>query len=77
MLPSLRNFAITFIVSAIVFGALAFLFTEFAMNSFGGGFVNAAAYASRGLPLFRGPHFFMAKPLSLSQVAEICATCRL
>lgn len=40
MLPSLRNFAITFIVSAIVFGALAFLFTEFAMDSFGGGFVN-------------------------------------
>ncbi len=41
MLPTLRNFAITFLISLIVFGALAFAFTDFAMSSFGDGFASS------------------------------------
>lgn len=38
MWPSLRNFAITFLVSLAVFGVLAYGFTKFAMQSFAQGF---------------------------------------
>ncbi len=39
MLPSLRNFAITFLVSLAIFGALAYFLAGFAMESFARGFV--------------------------------------
>lgn len=39
MLPSLRNFAITFFVSLLIFGALAYFLADFAMASFSSGFV--------------------------------------
>jgi len=38
MLPSLRNFAITFIVSLCIFAALAYFLADFAMENFAGGF---------------------------------------
>lgn len=38
MLPSLRNFAITFIVSLLIFGALAYFLADFAMENFSSGF---------------------------------------
>ncbi|MBE6657975.1 MAG: LytR family transcriptional regulator [Ruminococcaceae bacterium] len=40
MLPSLRNFAITFIVSLFIFAALAFFLADFAMENFSGGFAS-------------------------------------
>ena len=39
MLPSLRNFAITFLVSLFIFAALAYFLADFAMEHFSGGFV--------------------------------------
>lgn len=38
MLPSLRNFAITFLVSLCIFGALAYFLAGFAMENFSQGF---------------------------------------
>ena len=38
MLPSLRNFAITFLVSLFIFAALAYFLADFAMENFSGGF---------------------------------------
>ena len=38
MLPSLRNFAITFVVSLLIFAALAYFLADFAMENFSGGF---------------------------------------
>ena len=38
MLPSLRNFAITFFVSLVIFGALAYCFAAFAVKSLASGF---------------------------------------
>ncbi len=38
MLPSLRNFAITFFVSLFIFGALAYVLAGFAMENFSRGF---------------------------------------
>ncbi len=38
MLPSLRNFAITFFVSLMIFGALAYFLAGFAMENFSQGF---------------------------------------
>ncbi len=38
MLPSLRNFAITFLVSLLIFSALAYFLADFAMENFSGGF---------------------------------------
>ena len=38
MLPSLRNFAITFLVSLFIFAALAYFLADFAMVNFSGGF---------------------------------------
>ena len=38
MLPSLRNFAITFIVSLLIFSSLAYVLADFAMENFTGGF---------------------------------------
>ncbi len=41
MLPSLRNFAITFFISLVVFGVLAFALTKFAMLNFAGGLTDS------------------------------------
>ncbi len=38
MLPSLRNFAITFFVSLLIFASLAYFLADFAMENFAGGF---------------------------------------
>ena len=38
MLPSLRNFAITFLVSLCIFASLAYFLADFAMENFSGGF---------------------------------------
>ncbi|MBR5871445.1 MAG: LCP family protein [Clostridia bacterium] len=38
MLPSLRNFAITFLVSLCIFAGLAYFLADFAMENFTGGF---------------------------------------
>lgn len=38
MLPSLRNFAITFLVSLIIFASLAYFLADFAMENFSDGF---------------------------------------
>lgn len=40
MLPSLRNFAITFLVSLLIFSALAYFLADFAMENFAGGFTS-------------------------------------
>ena len=40
MLPSLRNFAITFVVSLLIFSALAYFLADFAMENFTGGFTS-------------------------------------
>ena len=42
MLPSLRNFAITFLVSLCIFAALAYFLAGFAMENFTGGFAMGA-----------------------------------
>ncbi|MBQ8577431.1 MAG: LCP family protein [Clostridia bacterium] len=48
MLPSLRNFAITFLVSLMIFGALAYFLADFAMESFSSGFKNTGDEAETG-----------------------------